>query len=166
MNKNFEGLTHEFLKSVLHYNPDTGDFTWLVALARKIKIGQIAGSEDKLGYRTIFIRTKRYKAHRLAFFYMTGNVPDKEIDHINCIPSDNRWENIRLATRSQNIMNTRQRKNTKTGIRGVYMYKKTGIFAQVEKEGDLNKKKFDSIQDAEHWVRGQRKIMHGEFYRD
>ena len=57
------------------------------------------------GYRKITIDGKVYSAARLAWFYKTGRWPDPEIDHINRIRDDNRWENLREATRADNLAN-------------------------------------------------------------
>ena len=83
-------LSHEELKNILHYNPEIGLFSWLIKPSDKIKIGSIAGSVDKDGYVIITLNSKKYRAHRLIWFYVYGKWPVNEIDHINRIPSDNR----------------------------------------------------------------------------
>jgi hypothetical protein len=70
--------------------------------------GKPAG-RNRRGYIDISIDGHRYLGHRLAWLYMTGAWPEKEIDHINCNPSDNSWRNLRQATRRQNMCNTRAR---------------------------------------------------------
>jgi hypothetical protein len=47
-------------------------------------------------------------AHRLAFLYMTGSLPPADVDHVNGVRNDNRWSNLRLATRSQNMWNVKR----------------------------------------------------------
>lgn len=97
-------LTQEKLKELLHYNPQTGFFTWVKSKGRA-KAGSIAGCPDKDGYILIGINRKLYKAHRLAFIYMEGSEPSHDVDHINRVTGDNRWSNLRHATRSQNNIN-------------------------------------------------------------
>lgn len=97
-------ISQEDLKKVLFYDPDTGDFY------RKSRLGKKAGSTDRHGYRAIFIGKKQYRAHRLAWIYMNGDIGDFDIDHINCNRSDNRISNLRRATRAQNLQN-RKAKN-------------------------------------------------------
>lgn len=89
------------------------------------------GSTDKTaGYVQVSIKGKNYRVHRLAWLYMTGSYPEFEIDHINGMRSDNRWENLRKG--ADNINNQNRRccnKNSKTGILGVYAIKHTGKFS-------------------------------------
>lgn len=109
------------LKEVLEYNPDTGVFTWIKVIGTR-KVGDVAGTERN-GYIAIGINRKLYKAHRLAYLYMTGNFPENFIDHINRIKDDNRWTNLRDATNSQNHANQVKPKNNTSGYRGVCWHK-------------------------------------------
>jgi hypothetical protein len=114
--------TQEDLKRLFHYDPETGNFIRKVTKAGNAKAGMIAGAKSVRG--GIIIRmfgNKDFRAHRLAWLYMTGEFPPDglEIDHINCNPEDNRWCNLRLATKSQNKHNTRVRKNNTHGFKGV-----------------------------------------------
>jgi hypothetical protein len=97
-------LTQEYLKDILNYNPDTGDFTVLKSYHPK-KIGRVVGSLTSLGYIRITIKKKEYLAHRLAFLYMTGSFPRFETDHINRIKTDNRWANLRDVSHFENQIN-------------------------------------------------------------
>lgn len=112
------------LKKLLHYDPETGIFTWLVTPNYKIKIGDVAGCVHSYGYIRITINNKRYLAHRLAFLYMSRNIP-KEVDHINGNTSDNRWYNLRACSRSQNQGNQKLHKNNISGYKGVCFHKIT-----------------------------------------
>ena len=116
-------LTQDKLKSLLHYNPRSGEFTWKTSPSRKVSAGDIAGYPNNLGYIKIGINRKSYGAHRLAFLYMTGVMPSVSIDHQNHNPNDNRWENIIEAGQELNGKNRRQSVNNKTGITGVYTYR-------------------------------------------
>ena len=80
-------ITQSKLKQLAKYDPDTGEFVALVDRG-KIKCGQRMGCKNRLGYIQIGILWKRYKAHGLAFLYMTGKYPD-EVDHIDGDPSNN-----------------------------------------------------------------------------
>ena len=99
-------ITQDELKKVLHYNPDTGEFTWKVDGRKKLK-GTIAGS-DVNGYISISINKIRYKAHRLAWIYMYGTINKEMIDHINHDKKDNRIFNLREASRSDNAFNLKK----------------------------------------------------------
>lgn len=113
-------LTQERLKELLHFNPETGIFTWIRPMAMgRIKAGTRAGNVDSRGYVSIYVDVKLYKAHRLAFLYMNGSFPDDGVDHIDCDPSNNAWVNLRAATQEENMGNQRVRKNNKMGLKGV-----------------------------------------------
>lgn len=105
-------LTQSYLREILHYDPDTGDFTWLVPRAQK-KAGDKAGrlyvhktsKERRWGYIEIGIDNKIYRAHRLAWLYMTGSWPEALIDHKDGDRTNNRFSNLRECTVRQNAEN-------------------------------------------------------------
>lgn len=105
-------LTSDHLKSVLHYNPDTGIFVWLKSVSSGVKAGDIAGCINNNGYSQVYIKRKLYLAHRLAWFYFYGKWPDNQIDHINGKRTDNRIVNLRDVT---NRCNQENRKNKSKG---------------------------------------------------
>jgi len=117
-------ITQEELKRIIHYNPETGVFTRLIAYARGMSVGSILGSPDKDGYLRIHIYGKTYKSHRLAFLYMTGSIPKNEIDHIDRIKSNNKWSNLRSASRKENAANQNKFKTNTSGYIGVRFDKK------------------------------------------
>lgn len=98
-------LTQEKLQHLLDYDPLTGIWTWRNPLPRsKMKSGDIAGRITG-GRRQIRIASGFFYASRLAWLYMTGEWPQDQIDHINRIRDDDRWENLREANQSQNSFN-------------------------------------------------------------
>lgn len=113
------GLTQEYLKKILKYDPETGEFVWLVSPASQVKVGDIAGTRDKGGYTLIQINYKLYKAHRLAYLYMNGYWPEGDMDHIDQNKSNNSWSNLRAASRSNNMANRPKQKNNTSGYKGV-----------------------------------------------
>ena len=115
-------LTQERLKELLHYCPDSGEFSWLQKTRPQINIGDKAGSiANTDGYVRIKINKKLYLAHRLAFLYMDGRFPPEQVDHINRSESDNKWANLRPSTASENQCN----KGTNNPFIGVYWHKKS-----------------------------------------
>ncbi len=116
-------LTQERIKELLHYDPDTGIFTRIVRTSNCVKPGSEPGYIDTCGYRTIGINGKFGKAHRLAFLYMTGKLPEADVDHINGDRADNRWSNLRDVSRSINVQNQRMaHSNNKSGLLGVHRH--------------------------------------------
>lgn len=120
-------LTREYLRDVINYDELTGFFTWRKGMSSSAMPGCVAGNTShKRGYRRIRINSKNYLAHRLVWFYVHGEWPPNEIDHINGSTDDNRICNLRLATRGQNQQNIRcaNRNNKSCGLQGVTWHKK------------------------------------------
>ncbi len=109
-------LTADRLRELLHYNPDTGEFVWLEGRST-VTAGMVAGSNDHKGYWRMQIDGRVYRAHRLAWLYMTGQWPDGLIDHRDRDRTNNRFSNLRKATPSQNAANGRARR---TGLKGAH----------------------------------------------
>ena len=111
-------LTQERLKKLLHYDPETGIWTWL-QWRSQMPPGSRAGTRRTDGRWIINVQGRRYLCSRLAFFYMTGEWPAVLVDHINRDGGDDRWCNLRSATFSQNSSNKKMRSNNTTGYIGV-----------------------------------------------
>ena len=97
-------LTQARLKELLHYDPETGLFTYLIRRG-SYRAGTVAGCRHNQGYWQIMVDRKLYLAHRLAVFYMTGAWPEADVDHMNGDRSDTRWVNLRCASRQTNMHN-------------------------------------------------------------
>jgi len=115
------GLTQERLKMLLRYDLENGTFTRIGQTGTRCDlIGATAGGPTSDGYWRIAVDGVRYRAHRLAWFYVTGRWPDPEVDHRNGMGTDNRWANLREATSAINKQNRRAaNKNNKIGMIGV-----------------------------------------------
>lgn len=108
------------LRELLHYDPDTGVFTWRSGRQGAGFAGAAAGGINKRGYWRISVDYGRYMAHVLAWFYMTGEWPELDVDHRNNIRHDNRWNNLRHVTRGVNNQNQHHAKAcNKAGFLGV-----------------------------------------------
>lgn len=112
------------LREVLAYEPDSGTFTWRLSLSPRCRVGGVAGSKQSDGYVVVRLDRVLYKAHRLAYAYAHGNMPEElQIDHVNGDKADNRLVNLRAVTQSQNQQNQRQKRaDNTTGVRGVSRY--------------------------------------------
>lgn len=130
-------LTQEHLKSLLTYDPDTGEFRWKVNIGARAKIGALAGSRNSEGYTHIQIDRRKYRAHRLAWLYMFGEQPP-EIDHINRIKHDNRLVNLRSVTHAENGQNQKRPVNNTSGHIGVDYHKRSQKWrARIKIDGKL-----------------------------
>lgn len=114
------------LRSLLHYDPNTGVFTRAVDRPPFFLAGEIAGSLTDKGYNRIGVNYRDYPASRLAWLYMTGEWPLGEVDHKNTIRNDDRWHNLRPATRQQNCQNMNRGASNKSGFKGVSWHEKYG----------------------------------------
>lgn len=157
-------LTQEKLKEFLDYDPETGIFTYSKTVNPRALEGQIARSVQSSGHLRIQINKKQYQLHHLAFLYMLGYLP-QEVDHINRIPDDNKWENLRECTRSQNSYNSSIRSDNTSGVKGVSWHKKLQKWrVRIYIDGkETNFGVFDSLEDATFIAKEARRKYHGEF---
>ena len=111
-------LSAERLRALMHYDADTGLFTWRVTrgCSRKRSSGCLGKA---YGYILIRVDHRLYRAHRLAWLYTYGRWPVGELDHINGVRHDNRIANLREATRTQNNGNSKMFSTNTSGYRGV-----------------------------------------------
>lgn len=129
-------LTHERLQELFTYDPDRGVF-----MRRTTRGGYLAGTQagnlNTIGYVALCVDRVDYLAHRLAWFYMTGEWPDR-IDHVNGCRSDNRWANLRNGSQRLNTENLRAaRSNSKTGVLGVHPVSGSSSFrARIQVAGE------------------------------
>lgn len=109
------------IRELLSYNPETGVFLWKSGTLRP---NSIAGTTiDKDGRRAITVLGERYRSAVLAFLLMTGRWPELEIDHADCDPSNDAWQNLRQATRIQQLVNRRCMGNSTSRLKGIYKNK-------------------------------------------
>jgi hypothetical protein len=119
-------------ENYVRYDPITGHFFWLITEGSRAA-GDRADHLNPQGYTRLHIEGRWHQAHRVAWYIMTGIWPAVMVDHRNLCRSDNYWENLRLATNSQNQMNRANR----TGLpKGVTLHRQTGKFqAQIKRDG-------------------------------
>ena len=153
-------ITQERLKELLHYDPETGVFTWLVSRGGRV-IGAIAGCKMPIGYVGICVDRKAHLAHRLAWLYIYAVLPPDDIDHINGDRADNRIVNLRLATRGENHQNIRKaHRDSATGYLGVSPWK-----GKYKAQITLNGVKhyfglYPTIEDAHNVYLAFKRLMH------
>ncbi len=181
---NIELLTADQVRQLLDYAPDTGVLTWKARAASLFKAsgrrtaqsycdqwnrryaGQRAGSSDGRGYRQIDILGKNHNEHIVIWLWMTGGLPDADIDHKRIGRAENKWENLRDATRSDNLCNRGAQSNNKSGLKGVSTHKSGGFVAAICKEGKRRYLGYFKTAQAAHerYVK-ELESCHGEFAR-
>lgn len=157
-------LTQARLRDFLAYDPMTGVFTWRVRRANK-KAGDVAGCQNRIGYWVIRVDDKLYTAHRLAWLYMTGGWPGREVDHIDRDRSNNRWKNLRAASRQQNAANRPRQANNSSGFKGVCFQRGANKYrARIQAYGKKQSLGlFDTAEDAHAAYQLAAKRLLGEF---
>jgi branched-subunit amino acid aminotransferase/4-amino-4-deoxychorismate lyase len=157
-------ITQEYLKSQLHYNPETGIFNWIVRRSG-IRWNKPAGHLHSSGYVNINLLGTKWRANQLAFLYMTGRLV-KITDHINRIKNDNRWLNLRECNTAENMQNTIKHKNNTSGFKGVdFVKSKQQWRARCRAYGKrFNLGLFETAELAHECYKEFAKKHHGEFY--
>jgi HNH endonuclease/AP2 domain len=159
-------LTQEYLKEIFNHHSETGLFSWKIKIAKKTKIGKIAGYPDKnTGYWVVRINKKRYQIHRLVWLWYYGAWPIGDLDHIDQDKLNNVITNLREANESQNNANRNKQINNSSGYKGVIWDKNANKWrAQIKMN---NKYKylglFGILKLATLAYNEAAKELHGEF---
>lgn len=157
-------LTQERLKELLSYDAETGEFTWKTKRGRTTN-GVSAGTIHSSGYMIIQLDKTKYGAHRLAWLYCYGETPSNMVDHINRVKLDNRIANLRLASESENQMNSKLSRNNTSGYKGVSYNKKSKLWrVNIANKGRyIYIGQFKTPEEANIKAKQAREKLHGEF---
>ena len=172
-------ITPEYLRELLDYDSITGRFTWK---ARKLRprveridkawntrfAGKIvAERRHRRGHLQIGIHCKNYMAHRVAWAIYYGVWPDSDLDHKNGKPAENWIDNLRPATESENLCNSKLRVDNTSGHKGVSWLpgeKKWQVYITKDKK-TRHLGRVDSLEEAISIRRAAEAQLHGEFAR-
>jgi len=171
-NRNFADLDFAELRRILRYDPDTGAFYRLVPSGNgRYKPGSRADHVASSNYGKypvyrVYAKGKAYEAHRLAWFYMTGEWPKYLIDHIDNEGTNNAWRNLREATRITNAHNAKRHKDNSTGYKGVCKITEHIFMAAIQVNGKrIHLGKYKSALEAHEVYCIAAKRYFGEFAR-
>lgn len=147
-------ISHEDLKALVSYNPDTGLFT-------RLKDGKVWGP-GRDGRVVIGAGGEMFLAHRLAWFYVTGSWPKEQIDHINRDRSDNRWSNLREATQLENQQNKVAYSSNTSGHKGIRFDPRwSGRYcADICLNGVKHRARFKTLDEAIEWRTQKEQDLH------
>ena len=124
------------VRELFDYDPITGIVTRRKTTAPMWKFGQIVGCPDRHGYLLVRVDGVLHKLHRMIWLWMTGELPILDIDHVDRDGSNNSWENLREATKSQNLSNRTKQSNNTSGFKGVSWNKQNSKWAaKINVEG-------------------------------
>ena len=154
-------LTVEWLREHMVYVQETGTFMWKVPGPGRT-VGKVLGSVNKLGYMQLKVAGVIYYAHRLAWFYVYGEWPKLQVDHIDGNKTNNSIANLRDCTAAQN--SARRRVSAKIApARGVFPHG-PGFVARIHHNGVRHYLGyFAKLDDAKAAYAAKAKEIHGEF---
>lgn len=166
-------LTADEARQLLDYDPETGLLRWRQTTLKPKEwntrwAGKVTGYRDERSHcLQVRLNNRIYVAHRLARLIMTGEWPAEEIDHISGDWSDNRWKNLREATRGENMRNKAKQSNNTSGYRGVRFRPHHGKWeARITVARKLVWRAYaNSAQEAAVLRREALPKYHGEFVR-
>lgn len=164
-------LTAQYVRSILDYNADSGIFTWRHRPERNKSwnsryAGKRAGNFSDQ-YVQIDIDGITHKAHQIAWLLATGNWPTAAIDHRDTNKSNNKIQNLRLATSSQNSSNAVIYSNNTSGVKGLTWRKNRNCWCAriTVRYKVIVIGHFHSKSEAISALENARHKYHGEFAR-
>jgi len=130
----------------------------------RVTVGTKAGALTKQGYVRLQLNGKKYRAHRVIYLMHYGETPSV-LDHMDSNKSNNKIENLRPATPSENGCNQKTRSDSKSGIKGVCWHERLNKwYTQIQLEG---KKRYlgvyKDLQEAQSVVEDARVKLHGVY---
>lgn len=140
------------IRDFLDYNHESGIFIWKKSPNNGVSVGDLTGSPNAGGWLRIRFRRRSYYAHRLAWWWMTGEWPLSEIDHRDTDRANNKFKNLRPADRAGNLANSRLSKANTSGFKGVTFDKSRKLWnARIVVHGrTLYLGRFDDRNAAAH----------------
>lgn len=162
------------------YEPETGALYWKdpgvdqfetlkgYRIFKSKFLGKRAGYINVLGYWAVAVHGRSILCHRLIWAMENGRDPVGDVDHRDLCRSNNRSENLREATRSQNCMNKAKRSDNHSGVKGVHWHKATSKWAAsitAKSVGTVHLGVFPTKQEAADAYAVAAHELHGEFAR-
>ena len=158
-------LSQDYFNTIFEYKD--GNLYWKQRQALSIKIGSLAGTVKRHDpYKRVQVLKKNLLQHRVIFFMHHGYLPEL-VDHIDGNSFNNRIENLREATYSQNSINKKLVSNNKSGYKNVSWdkrYKKWTVFLRINKK-NIRFGLFDDVELAGLVAEEARHKYHKQFAR-
>jgi|TARA_R110002074_G_scaffold385163_1_gene566161 hypothetical protein len=159
----------EYVHSRFQYDSDLGRLISKIDSGNGIyrhKKGEIIKGEiTTAGYRRIAFGKYKMREHRLIYLMCHGFLPAM-LDHVDGDKLNNKIENLRACSNSQNQFNSKVPRNNTTGFKGILFNKKENrYFGRVRVSGkQYNTKRTKSLTEAVLLLRNLRENLHGEYF--
>lgn len=166
----------QFLREAFSYDQESGEIFWLWRPVRHFAnalsckkwnrkfAGRNAGTVlDAFGYVRIRLGPENLVAHRAIWKWMTGKDPIG-LDHIDRNPNNNKWNNLREASQSDNCSNRSVVKKKEIPLKGVTISGKRFMSAIQSKGVRRHLGTFDTAEEAHAAYCEAAKEMNGEFW--
>lgn len=159
-------LTAELARELWSYCPDTGVLVWRVNRPFNRVQGKPTGSVCGDRYLCVQYQNKNYRVHRVIWLMVTGAWPNDELDHINGDRGDNRWVNLREATRVQQNYNRKSWGTYPKGVRKANSLEKP-YRAYITIDGKhKHLGVYKTPEEAHEAYKAAATELHGEFFFD
>ena len=159
-------ITQQRLHELFEYRD--GTLIRKVSVQSNAREGDVIGGVNSDGYLQAMIDRKSYKVHRMVFLYHHGYLTDGlQMDHIDGNKTNNRIENLREVTKSQNKMNSKLAANNTSGVKGVYWHKRKQKWTSkiILNRKHIHLGYYDTIEEAVSVAIAARNEYHGDFAR-
>ena len=157
--------TQEKALSLLHYDPVTGQLSWRVNASRRTRAGSVIKSVDSKGYLYFGYCGKNYRAHRIIWLMHYGVMPPSLVDHRDRDKTNNRIDNLRSASESENQWNRPAKRGTASGLKGACWDKEREKWLAVIRIGGKNVRlgRFETAELAHQAYCEAALYKHGQF---
>ena len=166
--EDYDYINGDLLRVLFDYDSISGIFTRKITTSNVAKKGSIAGSLNDSGYLIILVNGHKYRAHRLAWLYCFDEFPNGIIDHIDGNRTNNRLDNLREATNTENLYNSKIRSDNTTGYKGVSIDKRSNryrAYITINKKVKSLGYYATALEASEAYVKAA-KELHKEFYNE
>lgn len=168
--KSGDMIDQQLAIALFDYDPETGSLTWRLStnsFKKGEEAGSVSGAHGYTDYRNVVVFGDRYKAHRLIWLMRTGSWPSGHIDHMDGNGLNNKWDNLREATPSQNAMNQKVRSDSASGCKGISYDKRRDMwYAYIDIDGSrVHLGRHENKDEAVAVRLAAEKRYHGEYAR-
>ncbi|OXT86547.1 hypothetical protein CF340_13425 [Pseudomonas aeruginosa] len=154
------------LRELLEVSDDSASGLRWLTTSKKIRAGATAGSVRSDGYWRVFIDGQRYMAHRIVYAMSVGEIPSgMQVDHADMNPGNNRPENLRLVSASENQWNTGGSRTKASGLPKNISRHASGYQVQIKQFGKSHNFWSRDLGECVSWLEKKRNELHGQFSR-